>query len=186
MKTPKFAIIIFFFIVSIIQPLTSNEKIIKSKIQAVKLYQNQAQITRATEIDLKKGNNIIIIGGLPRTLYDWSIKSKLPRSFKRKILSLEVEKKALLSKRQKKISIIEKKLENLREADLVLLDNLKNIRSQLDFLKSILTFTEKTASKELVTRIPQVKVWDNTLTYVMKKKRSFLAVKRKIEKKENF
>ncbi len=158
------------------QPLTSG-------IEAVKLYQNQAMITRRTKVSLKKGENIIIMGDLPRTLHDWSVKGSLPRNFAGKILSMEVEQKALLNKKQQRILEIEKRLESLRERDVELLDGLKNIQSQLGFLDSVVSFTNQTASKELATRIPQIKVWDETLSYVTDKRRELMANKRGIEKK---
>ncbi len=164
-------------------PAAGVEKTYESEIVSVKLYQNQAKITRKTRVVLKKGSNSVVITGLPKLLYDWSVKGSLPKKYPGKILSMEVEKKALVKKRQKKILAIEKKLEALRENDQELLDELKNIRSQQKFLDSILTFTNQTVARELATRIPQVKVWDNTLSYVANKKKFLLARKRTIEKK---
>ena len=77
---------------------------------------------------------------------------------------------------------IEKKLERFREKDQVLLDDLKNIKSQEKFLNSVLDFTNQNVSKELATRIPKITVWDNTLRYVSRKKKSLLKQKRSIEK----
>ena len=54
--------------------------------------------------------------------------------------------------------------------DQVLVDDLKNIKSQQKFLNAILEFTNQTVSRELATRIPKVNVWDNTLNYVSRKK----------------
>ncbi|MCP4136154.1 MAG: DUF4139 domain-containing protein [bacterium] len=162
--------------------INAEEKILSSRIASVKLYQNQAEIVRKVTLTLKKGSNTIVLGGLPKLLHDWSAKGRLPKNFKGKILSLEVEQKALVKKRQKNILKIEQKLEQLREKDQVLVDKLKNIRSQEKFLNSILEFTNQTVSKELATRIPQVKVWDNTLNYVNKKKSVLSRKKRKVEK----
>ena len=153
-----------------------------STITSVKLYQNQAEITRTARIDLKRGENIIILENLPKLLHDWSARGSLPKNFQGKILSLEVEQKALTEKRNKGILEIEKKLENLQEKDQVLLDDLKEIKSQQDFLDSVLHFTNQTVAKELATRIPQVKVWDDTLSWTTAKRKRLLAEKRRIEK----
>jgi len=155
---------------------------VTSKITEVKLYQNQAQIIRKATVSLKKGQNTVILGDLPQILYDWSAKGSLPKKFKGKILSLEVTKKALVKKRQKKILEIEEKLQALRDRDQVYADELKTIASQEKFLDSILDFTNQTVSKELATRIPQVKVWESTLVYVNKKKNDLLTKKRTIER----
>ena len=155
----------------------------ESRITEVKLFLNQARITRTVSLSLKKGHNRIILGGLPGILYDWSVKGKLPAGYRGKIVSLEVEKKALIKKRQQRILDIEKKLSDLREEDLVLLDRLRNISAQEKFLNSILDFTTVNASKELATRIPQVSIWNGTLDYVTRKNEFLLREKREIEKK---
>lgn len=164
-------------------PAAGEDKAYESTIVSVKLYQNQAKITRTARVALSRGSNAVVISGLPQLLYDWSVKGSLPKKYPGKILSMEVEKKALVKKRQKKILAIEKKLEALRENDQELLDELKNIQSQQKFLDSILEFTNQTVSRELATRMPQVKVWDNTLNWVAQKRMTLLTRKRSIEKK---
>jgi uncharacterized protein (TIGR02231 family) len=153
-----------------------------SPIISVKLYQNQATIVRRTKLHLDKGLNNIVVGNLSPLLYDWSVRGSLPADFSGTINSLEVEKKALVKKRQKSIVAIEEKLEALREKDQVYVDELKNISSQEKFLNSILDFTTATGSKELATRIPQIGLWDNTLEYVTRKRGGLLKDKRAIEK----
>jgi len=153
-----------------------------SKIVSVKLYQNQATIVRQARLKLAKGLNTVVIGNLSPLLYDWSVRGSLPSGFGGKINSIEVEKKALVKKRQQSIVTIEEKLEVLREKDQVCIDELKNINSQEKFLSSILEFTNATVSKELATRIPQISLWDNTIDYVSSKMKNLLREKRKIEK----
>lgn len=174
--------VITFILVATAYAQHNENNILKSKIVSVKLYQNQAKINRYSRIALTSGLNTIILGGLPESLHDWSVKGRLPKKYSGKILSVEIEKKALLNKRQRGIVKIEKKLEELRERDLELLDDLKSIKSQQAFLDSIVTFTNQTASKELATRLPQIKVWGDTLKYVTGKRKSLLAQKRQIEK----
>ncbi len=174
---------IWFIAVFTAIPAVSQENGEASKIVSVKLYQNQAEITRQAKITLKAGQNKVVLGGLPELLYDWSAKGKLPEGFKGKIQTLEVESKALINKRQKSILEIEEKLERLRQNDEVYLDDLKNLKSQEGFLDSIMAFSNQNISKELATRIPDVKVWDNTLTYVSAKKKEIFKQRRDIEKK---
>ncbi|MCU0821205.1 MAG: mucoidy inhibitor MuiA family protein [Spirochaetes bacterium] len=172
-----------FLLVFPAMPAVSQENGESSKIVSVKLYQNQAEITRQTKIKLKAGQNKVVLGGLPELLYDWSAKGKLPEGFKGKIQTLEVESKALINKRQKSILEIEEKLEKLRQEDEVFLDDLKNLKSQEEFLNSIMAFSSQNISKELATRIPDVKVWDSTLTYVAAKTKEIFKQRRDIEKK---
>ncbi len=154
-----------------------------SRITAVKLFTNRAEITRVSKIKLQKGLNTILIEGLPDNLYDWSVRGSLPEKFSGKIMSMEISRQALLEKRRKKIAEIEKNLEELRDRDAGLADDLTNIKGQDNFINSINEFTKQTASKDLQTRIPQTELWGNTLDYTAKKKKELQNSARAIQKK---
>ncbi|OHD63943.1 MAG: hypothetical protein A2176_15045 [Spirochaetes bacterium RBG_13_51_14] len=161
----------------------AEESGLPSRIAAVKLHRNQAAITRTARLRLREGMNRVTLGSLPPLLYDWSVRGSLPRDFSGSIVSMEVVKKALVQKKRKEILEIEEKLKTLRERDQVFVDELKIIQSQEKFLDSIADFTNQTVSRELMTRIPEVKVWDGTLTYTAEKRKNLLARKREIEVK---
>ena len=163
--------------------ITAKNVTVKSEIKSVKLYTNRAEITRVSRIKLNKGSNIIEIDGLPDNLHDWSVRGSLPEKYNGKVLSMEIARHALLEKRNKKIMEIEKKLEELKERDAELSDELANIISQEDFLNSINDFAKISASKELVTRLPQTDVWGNTMDFTSAKRKSIQKSKRDILKK---
>lgn len=161
-----------------LQPVT-----VQSRISSVKLFTNKAEITRISRIKLQKGLNIIQIEGLPDNLYDWSARGSLPEKYNGKIMSMEISRQALLEKRKKKIMEIEKKLEELKDKDADLADDLNNLMLQETFLNSIAEFTKQTASKELVTRLPQTDVWSNTMQFTGSKRKEMQNLKRIIMKK---
>ena len=163
--------------------LTSAPAAVTSKIKAVKLYTNRAEITRISKIKLVKGSNTIIIEGLPDNMIDWSARGMLPEKYNGRIISLEIMRQALIEKKKNKIHDIEKKLEELRDRDAELADDMTNIRQQEIFLDSIVEFTKNTASKELETRIPQTGLWSGTMDYVSSKRKEILASSRTIQKK---
>ncbi|HQE60480.1 MAG TPA: DUF4139 domain-containing protein, partial [Spirochaetota bacterium] len=112
---------------------------------------------------------------------DWSVKSSLPKNFEGKIVTVSVEQKMLVERFQKKVQDIEDKLKELAKQDQQYIDDLASLKTQEDFVGSVLNFTNVNASKELQTRIPQVKVWDDTLTYCVSKKKEIAARRRQIE-----
>ncbi len=152
-----------------------------SRIISVKSYQNQSLIVRETEVELKKGENTVVLTSLPKGLFDWSVKSSLPKNFEGKIVTVSVEQKMLVERFQKKVQDIEDKLKELARKDQQYIDDLASLKTQEDFVGSVLNFTNVNASKELQTRIPQVKVWDDTLTYCVSKKKEIAARRRQIE-----
>ncbi len=160
------------------QPVT-----VQSRISSVKLFTNKAEITRISKIKLEKGLNVIQIEGLPDNLYDWSARGSLPEKYDGKILSMEISRQALLEKRKKKIIEIEKKLEELKDRDAGLADDLANIMYQEEFLNSINDFAKQSASKELVTRLPQTDVWSSTMEFTGSRRKGIQSSKREIYKK---
>src|SRR5512138_34858 len=75
----------------------------KSAIEGVRIYQNQAKIERTARVKLARGENTIVISGLPMSLSDWSIKSSLPKDYDGRIMSVEVEQKMLVERFQKRV-----------------------------------------------------------------------------------
>jgi uncharacterized protein (TIGR02231 family) len=181
----NFVIAIIFIIIAAFSGLggASQTVTVQSKIFSVKLFTNKAEITRISKIKLKKGLNVIQIEGLPDNLYDWSARGSLPEKYNGRILSMEISRQALLEKRKKKIMEIEKKLEELKDKDADLADDINNIMQQEIFLNSISEFTKQTASKELVTRLPQTDVWSNTMQFTSDKRKDMQNSKRVIFKK---
>ena len=152
-----------------------------SRIVSVKVYQNQALVEREATVQLSRGENTVTLTGLPQSLYDWSVKSGLPKGFDGRIMSVQVEQKMLVERFQKKVGDIEEKLKELRRKDQGYIDELETLQSQEKFVDSVLGFTVDNASKELQTRIPQIKVWDDTLSYCAGKKAWIIERRRKIE-----
>jgi len=179
------AIIILFFFITVFsergrasQPVT-----VQSRISSVKLFTNKAEITRISKIKLTKGLNIIQVEGLPDNLFDWSARGSLPEKYNGKILSMEISRQALLEKRKKKIMEIEKRLDELKDKDADLADDLANIMYQEEFLNSVNDFAKVSASKELATRLPQTEVWSSTLDFTSNKRKAIQTAKRAIYKK---
>jgi hypothetical protein len=147
MKKGLLLIILLFVLITIPElGVTAKPINVQSEITSVKLYTNRAEITRVSKIKLNRGSNIIEVEGLPDNLYDWSVRGSLPEKYNGKVLSLEISRQALLEKRNKKIMEIEKKLEELKDKDIELSDELANILSQEEFLNSINDFAKVSAS----------------------------------------
>lgn len=166
MLSNRFLVFLYFLLGSFITQSLYAQKTWPSVIESVKLYRNQAQIQRSAQVELSRGENQIILNGLPPLLQDWSVRARLPRNIQAKIVNIEVEKKALLERRQKKILEIENKLDELREKDRELIDRLAGIRQKEKFLNSLSEFSNQTASDELKRGMPQIKVWQQTLNFM--------------------
>jgi hypothetical protein len=154
---------------------------LESKIVSVKVFQNQAVVEREATVKIKRGENTVTLVGFPQEILDWSVKSALPKGLDAKIMTVQVEQKMLVERFQKKVGVIEDKLKELKKKDQLYIDELSSLKSQEKFVDSVLNFTVDNASKELQTRIPQVKVWDDTLAYCSAKKHLIVQRRRETE-----
>ncbi|MDA3901281.1 MAG: DUF4139 domain-containing protein [Spirochaetes bacterium] len=173
--------VMMFLFVVMIQLLEASPSPVESKIESVKLFQNRAEIERFTEVELVKGNNRIEVGFLPPDLYDWSLKAGI--SDEVRILSVEVEKFALSTRRRIEIEKIEKILSDLQDRDRVQLDVLMTVKSQLTFLDGLSSLSAESARQEVIKGAPNSQAWSRTLDFIAMKRVKLYAQKRAVEKK---
>lgn len=174
MKTIRLIMVILFFSDCIMSaPLVS-------RIDSVKLFQNRGEIERITDVQLKKGLNRIEIGSLPVNILDWSVKASAGGDVR--IMSVEIEKFALSTRRRIEIEKLEKKLDLLKNRDREYLDTLLNINSQLKFLDGISSVSAENAKHETVRGVPNSKAWASTLDFIASRRKSLYSRKRNVEK----
>lgn len=154
-----------------------------SKITSVKLFQNQAEITRELTVDLETGTNTIVIEKLPPSLYEWSVRAQLSPQGSSQIVSVETVNKPLVTRRQKNIEQIENKIAELRETDFTYADEIKNIHSQLKFLDTLGEYTTEGARRELSGAGVQPRNWEAALEFTARKRSELQREQRAIEKR---
>lgn len=175
MKIIRIIMVIFFFSDCIMSaPLVS-------RIDSVKLFQNRGEIERIADVQLKKGLNRIEIGSLPVNILDWSVKASAGSDVR--ILSVEIEKFALSTRRRLEIEKLEKQLDLLNNRDREHLDTLLNINSQLKFLDGISSVSAENAKHETVRGVPNSKAWASTLDFIAARRKSLYLQKRSVEQK---
>ena len=124
----------FLFIVNILS-LGSDSTLVKSEIEKVTVFKNQAQIQRTANVSLKSGKTIVVFTGLSETLNDKSIQLKGMGNFT--LLSLTTRNdfsekttwKSEIQSLQEKKKRSESKI-TLKKADL------KVIESEIEMLNS--------------------------------------------------
>jgi len=154
-----------------------------SKIISVKLFQNQAEVTREVVLDLESGTNVIVVEKLPPSLYEWSVRAQLAKEGGTQIVSVETINKPLVTRRQKNIEEIENKIAELREVDFEYADSVKNIQSQLAFLDTLGEYTKEGAQRELAGGSVQPRNWEAALEFTARKRGELQREQRSTEKK---
>lgn len=171
------------FLLIIIGTISASGSEFPSSVSSVHLYQDQALVTRQARITLKKGINTVTLTGLPRGMNDSSVRAGLPEYFNGTLLSVEVEKNPLLTERRKEIISIEEKLETLRNRDRELMDKLKIIDRQEQFLDSLSEFHAKKSGDDIIKGQVSTGAWEKTLNYTARKSASLKTSKRSVIKK---
>lgn len=134
---------------------TVPEKIaVQAVITGVTVYQDRAQVTRATTVNLKTGSQIIAIEGLPVLLQDDSVRVEAKGTARAVITGIEVKRQFLPQIAEARVQEIERELKSL-ERKLDSLDAKKaGLTSQKGFLDSIKVAWGERISQQLAIGKP--------------------------------
>lgn len=164
-------------------PLTAIAAVSPGNIEKVTIYQNQARVERSVEVSLKRGDQEIVIEGLPSMLLDATVRANPQKTRQQsRIQSLQVEKKALLEKKQKRIRELETELDALYQKDYDLLDKLSVVHNEIEFLDTIRSDQGTTNSDNARSGTLSLKSMEATLTFLRTREQKLLGEKRDIER----
>lgn len=154
MRTQVLAAIIFSFGLT---SLASAETIsVDSRISAVTVYSDRAQVTRTAKVDLKPGQKEIIFEGLPGTLEPQSISASGSGEAKVKLYGAAVKTEQLAETQSEARKKLEFELIRLGD-ERKLSENAKEVLDQKrQFLESIRAAKLDQIGKDLITKSPAV------------------------------
>jgi uncharacterized protein (TIGR02231 family) len=160
-----------------------------SAISSVKLYRNQAVITRTCEIKLNKGANNLVFNELPLSLLDNTLQVNID-SAASKLISVNINEILSAKSIIPTISEIESQIKKLRLEDSVLVDNISALNIQEKFILSMNECAAANAFKENVLASPNTKNWEVTISWfstklnkIFEEKRSIAGQREEIAKK---
>lgn len=152
-----------------------------AKITAVTVYRDRALITRNVSLDLEPGDYEVVFPHLPGAILNDSLRSSGKGTATVRILGLETKRVFLEKTPRGEVRQLEEKLQALKDRDGTLLDKLKAVKLQREFLQSIKVYSADQLSKEMVTKELKVEEWEEILEFLGEGLKGTAAEKRELE-----
>jgi uncharacterized protein (TIGR02231 family) len=125
-----------------------------SKIEAVTVFSDRAQVSRSARVPLKAGANLITITGLPRNISEESLRVEGKGNGRARIAGITVKKVFLERVEQKRVKELEDEIKSLNRKVESIEARLKGLVAQRTFIESIRVGWGERISKELTAAKP--------------------------------
>ena len=153
-----------------------------TRISAVTVYADRAQVTRTASVDLAVGR--YAIAKLPGWLDGESVRATLTPASAGRILDVAVEKSFLVAASEEAVRVAEAKVREVADEILGLTDEEKTIQAEIAQLEAIRAFSLDKLPRDMATRDIKVKTFAETLDYVSAALRKNKQLLREVQKKK--
>jgi uncharacterized protein (TIGR02231 family) len=116
---------------------SQSDRTLKSRIASVTVYRDRALITRSAQEQLPVGSSTLVVGNLPVSLIDQSVRVGGEAEGRAKITDVKVATIFLDTIPEQRIRQLQERLKALRLEQQGLMDKLQVLRSQKDFVDSL-------------------------------------------------
>jgi uncharacterized protein (TIGR02231 family) len=146
--------------------LFAAEKKVKSEVTAVTVYNDRALITRTALVNLPMGQQSVIIGELPSTLFDQSLQVGGEADAIAKILDVKIETTYIDTIPEARIHQLYKNMVSLKEEMQTLFNKEFVIRAQLGFIDSVTSSYAGSVSKGVSSFKTSLDDWERMLKFI--------------------
>ncbi|HRE92201.1 MAG TPA: mucoidy inhibitor MuiA family protein, partial [Myxococcota bacterium] len=155
---------------------------LSTRISAVTVYADRAQVTRTASVDLGVGR--YAIAKLPGWLDGESVRATLTPASAGRILDVAVEKSFLVAASEEAVRVAEARVREVADEILGLTDEEKTIQAEVAQLEAIRAFSLDKLPRDMATRDIKVKTFAETLDYVSEALRKNKRLIREVQKKK--
>ncbi len=148
--------------------ISSSHRTVNSTVSAVTVYPDRAMVTRTIKDQLPSGERILVIGDLPTTLMDQTVRVGGVGESAARILDVKVATVYLDTIPEVRIRELQSRLRSLRVEEQKLQDALIVLRSQREFVDSVKISTSRETRPSGVQR-STLDEWDRVLSFLEKK-----------------
>ncbi len=138
----------------------------QSKIVAVTVFSDRAQVTRRAEVKLPKGIHEVRFAPLPGTVDEGSISAKGQGDAKAKLFGAKLITTQLEESPSPRIKEIEDQIKQLNDRAQQLHDTKEVLRQEREFLASIKAASSEQIGKDIITKQPSVTDVANLLAFL--------------------
>lgn len=146
--------------------LAADATPLSTKISAVTVYADRAQVTRTVVVDLPSGGARFAIERLPGWIDAESVRATLTPASAGRILDVSVEKSFLVQSSEDSVRKAEAAVRDLQDQLAVLADEERVINAEIAQLEAIRAFSLDKLPREMATREVKVSTFGETIDFV--------------------
>ena len=165
MRTP-FLIVVFIFTVA--NAFAADPVKLDSKITAVTVYADRAQVTRQARIPLKPGLSQFVFSALPGWLDEGSIRVRIEPAGAGEVLDVQIERTFLERPTDEEFRKTEEALQFVRDESDAMEDRAKVLDAELKQVEAIRAFALDKAPKDAAARKVDVAEYKDTVDFISK------------------
>lgn len=154
-----------------------------SRITAVTLYADRAQVTRVAEVSVEAGVRIVAFAGLPGWLDEESVRVTLDPESRARIADVQVRRVFLARNADAELRAAELAVREIEDQTVALDDELKAIEAQAQQVAEIKAFSLEKLPRDAVIAAIDVRKYGDTVAFVGDQLRALAAARRELARK---
>lgn len=160
----------------------ADSRPLTTRISAVTVYADRAQVTRTASVDLAGGR--YAISKLPGWLDGESVRATISPASAGRILDVAVERSFLVAASEEAVRMAEAKVRDVADEIMALTDEEKTLQTEITQLEAIRAFSLDKLPRDMATRDIKVKTFAETLDFVGEALRKNKRLIREVQKKK--
>ena len=144
----------------------SQTKPLDSKVIAATVFKDRAIVTRSADVNLKKGENKVVISDLTTDIKDETVRIATEGNGEIKIIDVKVERKYTPEIRKEEINDLQKKTDDLNRQMQEATDQIAIYDSKKEFVESLKAESVKYANQKILLSTNSTKEWTDLLKFL--------------------
>lgn len=144
----------------------AEPKALKTRIDAVTVYADRAQVARVGAVELPSGGGAVVIEGLPAWIDDDSVRVSLDPPSAGRILDVAVERRFLAESSEEAVRAASLKVQETEDQLAAITDEEKVIAAEIAQLEAVRAFSLDKLPRDMATRDVPVRSFSQTIDYV--------------------
>jgi uncharacterized protein (TIGR02231 family) len=157
---------------------------LKTKISAVTVYADRAQVTRTGSVDLEASGQRVVLPELPGWIDPESVRATMVPASAGKILDVSVDKSLLVQANDDSVRKAETAVRDIQDELGALSDEERVLNQEIAQLEAIRAFSMDKLPKDMLTRDVKVKTFGETIDFVSEALRKDRKALRDLQKKK--
>lgn len=146
--------------------IIAQQKTVDSKVIEATVFKDRAMVTRSSDVNLQKEENIIVFSNLTTDIKDESVRISATGGGEIKIVDVKVERKFTTEIRKDDINALQKKIDALKAEMQVAYDQIAIYESKKQFIESLKAESVKYANQKILSSTNSTKEWNDILNFV--------------------